>query len=113
MSKEFDSKQPEMMTLRTGEEFAKVVSSPVALIDFWADYCAPCRKQHQILTELAANLKGKVVIATANIGESDMAQKAEELGVDATPTLFIYKNGVQTGRFVGVQSEETLMNALQ
>ncbi|MBN2062076.1 MAG: thioredoxin fold domain-containing protein [Deltaproteobacteria bacterium] len=85
--------------------------SGLVLVDFGAPWCAPCSLQEPIIRQLAIQFKGKALVGAVNIDESyDMALN---LGIQSIPTLILYKNGKEIKRFVGLQSEITLSEALE
>ncbi len=101
----------EAKEILSNEEFQNSVEKGVTLVDFNAPWCAPCRSQEPIIKELAAKFEGKALIATLNIDENqDLAIK---LGIRSVPTLVIFKNAKEIQRFVGMQSENTLSEALE
>ena len=92
--------------LSSNTDFDKTISQGVALIDFWAPWCAPCKMQLPVLEELARETEDGVIIGKVDIDESiDIAGKFD---VQAIPTLILFKNGNEVQRFIGVQSKETL-----
>ena len=91
-------------------EFDTTIAEGVTLVDFWAPWCGPCRMQVPILEELAGKIKGKVKIAKVNVDEATKA--AEQFGVQAIPTLILFKEGKEVQRFIGVQTKETLIDAI-
>jgi thioredoxin 1 len=97
--------------ITSGEELETVKRKALALVDFGAPWCAPCRLQAPIILRLAAQFKGKASVAAANIDEvRDMAAK---LGIQSVPTLILFIKGKEVQRFVGLQSEATLSEALR
>lgn len=92
------------------KEFKKVVSEGVTLVDFWAPWCGPCRMQGPILEELAGGIKGKAKIAKVNVDEA--GDVAEQFGVQAIPTLILFKDGKEARRLIGVQSKKTLIDTI-
>ncbi len=89
-----------------GENFKDVISSGVTLVDFFAEWCAPCRMLEPILNELAEKLKGKVTIAQLDIDQAQ--QIAEEYQVTSVPTLILYKSGQEKDRIVGLKDSDAL-----
>jgi thioredoxin 1 len=96
--------------LDTGS-FVPFVSSGVALVDFWAPWCGPCRTQAKILDEVAERFAGRVGIGTVNVDENP--DLAAALAIRAIPALFAFRDGRLVGRFEGVQSVETLASTLE
>jgi thioredoxin 1 len=92
----------------TAENFAeKVVKSQVpTLVDFWAEWCGPCKMIAPILDELADEYAGRVNIGKVNI--DDHQSLAAEYGVRAIPTLLLFHNGEVTEQIVGLRSKRDL-----
>ena len=90
--------------------FASSVSSGVALVDFWAPWCGPCRMQGPVVDSLAESYGGKAVIAKVNVDEVENAPA--RFNVSSIPTLVVMKDGKEVKRFVGVSSASELSAAL-
>ena len=86
--------------------FHNEVSKGVTLVDFFADWCGPCKAITPIVTELADELQGKASIAKINV--DDAQGIASEFGVASIPTLILFKDGKEVKRVVGVKDKNTL-----
>lgn len=94
----------------TDSTFDKVVSSGITLVDFWATWCPPCRAQGPIVEKIAETYDGKAVIAKLDVDAE--GQTAAKYGVSSIPTLVLLKDGKEVRRFVGLQQERELADAL-
>jgi thioredoxin 1 len=99
-----------LKTLQTKEDYEKTIENGLTLMDFNAPWCAPCRTQEPILEQLSAQYEGKAVISAMNVDENQ--DIAAMLGIRSIPTMIIFKNNMEIQRFVGVQSESTLSDAM-
>lgn len=97
------------ITDQTFEQTVLKSDKPV-LVDFWAVWCGPCQMQGPIVEEVAKEMEGKAIVGKLNVDENPAS--AGTYGVMSIPTIIIFKAGQPVKQFVGVQSKETLMNAL-
>ena len=102
---------PLIVTL-TQENFAsEVLQSPKpVLVDFWAEWCGPCKMIAPLLDELAAEYDGKVKIGKINTDEQQ--QLASEYGVRSIPTLLFFKNGQVVNQMIGARGKRDFKAAL-
>ena len=90
--------------------FDETIADGITLVDFWAPWCGPCRIQGPILDKVAQSVQGRAHIAKVNV--DDVRALAGRFGVQSIPTLVLFKNGNEVRRFTGVQSHETLIEAI-
>jgi len=90
------------------EDFEVTVlqSKTPVLVDFWAEWCGPCKMLSPIIDELSKDLSGKVKIVKMNV--DDEPKKPSELGIRGIPTMVLFKNGMPIGTKVGVLPKASL-----
>jgi thioredoxin 1 len=76
------------------------------VVDFWAEWCGPCRMIAPALEEIAGSLNGKVKIVKLNVDESP--KTAQKYGIMSIPTLMLFKNGELASRQVGAAPKQKL-----
>jgi len=81
-------------------------SAGPVVVDFWAEWCGPCRQIAPALEEIAGSLNGRVKIVKLNVDENP--QTASKYGVMSIPTLMIFKNGEMASRQVGAAPKQKL-----
>jgi thioredoxin 1 len=81
-------------------------ASGAVVVDFWAEWCGPCRMIGPALEEIAGSLDGKVKIVKLNVDENP--RTASKYGVMSIPTLMLFKNGEMTSRQVGAAPKQKL-----
>lgn len=91
-------------------EFDAIREDGVVLVDFYADWCGPCKMISPILEELAKEYEGKVTIAKVNVDEN--GDIAGRYGVMSIPNLVLFKNGEVVKQVVGFQPKNQLQALL-
>lgn len=93
------------------DTFSKEIQDGVVLVDFYADWCGPCRMMTPVLENVAQELKGQAVIGKLDI---DKAQKiASQYQVTSIPTLVLFKAGIEVGRLVGLRDAAAVKQLIE
>ena len=96
----------------TDANFAETLkNNKVALIDFWAGWCGPCRALAPTIEELAQEISGKVLVGKLHVDENP--KTAECYQVYSIPTLIVFKDGCEVDRLVGVCGKNKIEDVLQ
>lgn len=100
------------MTVTTSDgAFADLISSDTpVLVDFWAEWCGPCKMMERPLNELAEEKAGKLTIAKLNVDDNPHTAMSHE--VMSIPTMILFQGGEEKKRFVGARSKGQLETEL-
>ncbi len=105
-----EGKPTEPIHVESAEHLQDLVTShDVVLVDFWAEWCGPCKMLEPTVEELAAETDA--VVLKVDIDEHQ--DLAREEGIRSVPTLQFYKNGEQVERVIGVQDKADLENVIE
>lgn len=81
------------------------------LVDFWAEWCGPCKALAPKLEEIAGEMTGKAKIVKVDVDANP--DTASKYGVRGIPTLVLFKGGKEVGRLVGNQPKDAIVNLLK
>lgn len=81
-----------------------------AIVDFWAEWCMPCKVMSPVIDEIAKEFEGKIKIGKINVDEN--TQTATDLTVMNIPTLVFFKSGEEAGRVTGVVQKKDLLKKI-
>jgi thioredoxin 1 len=81
------------------------------LVDFWAEWCGPCKSLGPILDEVASEVGEKAQVLKCNVDEN--SELAQEYGIRGIPTMIFFKNGEAAKTLVGVQTKDEIKKTLE
>ncbi len=87
-----------------------IKSNKLVLVDFWANWCGPCRALAPTIADLAKEYSGKVLIGKLDVDENPVT--AEKFQVFSIPTMIVFKDGVEVDRLVGLCPRNRITDAL-
>ena len=99
------------LVILTDQNFQKTISKGVTLVDFWAEWCTPCKIQGPIVSDVAEEMSDKAKIAKLDVQTHQVA--AKKLGIRNIPTIIIFKDGKVFRQLVGVKPKGVLTKALK
>lgn len=101
----------EKIVTLTDKNFKQQMKGKTMLVDFWAEWCAPCKMMAPILNEVAAELPEEAKVGKVNVDQYQML--AQQFNVRSIPTLVLFRDGKEINRFVGVKSKDFLLKQIK
>jgi|SRR5690349_4154009 len=101
--------KPQALTQATFDQTLRDQAQPV-LVDFWAEWCGPCKMIAPVIDELATEQGHRAVIAKVNVDDSP--ELAARFGITSIPTFIVFRNGQPVRTLRGVQSKAALTASL-
>ena len=102
--------ESEKVKILDNANFEDIINKGVSLVDFWAEWCGPCRMQGPIIEKLAEKLGDKLNICKLNVDVS--AAISQKYNITSIPTIIFYKDGLVIKKLVGLQDENALQSAI-
>lgn len=94
----------------TVQNFAHKTSKGVVLVDFWADWCMPCKMMAPILNEVAEATEGTATVYKLNVDEQQ--QVAAQYGIRSIPTMILFRDGKVVERIIGVKPRDYIISSI-
>ncbi|MEZ5084017.1 MAG: thioredoxin [Bacteroidales bacterium] len=111
MAKKRMNKPPsENVAILSDDNFDNAIKSGVALVDFWAAWCGPCRVLGPIVDEIADEIGDKAKICKVDVDKNQ--QTARKYGIRNIPTVLLFKDGKPVDKFVGVKPKGVLIKSI-
>lgn len=94
----------------TDATFHEAIQNGITFVDFWANWCGPCKMLGPIIDELATDFEGKINIVKVNVDENK--ELASRYGIMSIPTMILFKDGKAIEKVSGFHPKEALTNYL-
>jgi thioredoxin 1 len=94
----------------TSANFATTIAKGVTLVDFWAEWCNPCRMMGPVIDEIASDYAGRVTVAKVDV-QTEQAL-AEQYDIQSIPALLLFKDGKEVTRLIGAKPKGILTKTL-
>ena len=101
------AKESDLIIHVNDSNFKQYIRSGIVIVDFWAEWCTPCKMMVPVLNQIAEEEKGRVKVCKLNVDK--VKKTASKFAVKSIPTLIVFKNGKEMKRIVGVKPKATVM----
>jgi thioredoxin 1 len=97
----------------TDDNFENEVTNSTVpvLVDFWAEWCGPCRALGPVIEEIAKEFNGRLKVGKLNVDENQKV--AQSYGIRSIPTVLIFKNGEQVNKIIGALPKNYIVEAIE
>lgn len=99
--------ESEKIITLTDKNFQNQIKNGLVMVDFWAEWCMPCKVMGPVLNELAENSDFQAVVAKLNVDHYQSV--SQQFGVRGIPTIILFKNGKEVDRIVGIKPKDFLI----
>ncbi len=87
------------------------LNNRIVLVDFWAEWCYPCKLQQKVVEELARENENIFIVGKVNVDDNKVI--SSNFGVQNIPALILFNNGNEISRITGMQSKEKILNQIK
>lgn len=101
----------ENIIVLSDRNFDHQTKNRVVLVDFWAEWCVPCRMMAPVLNELAEELGGNAFVGKLNVEQYQAL--AQKFNIRNIPTMILFRNGQEVKRFIGMKTKDFLIREIQ
>lgn len=95
----------------TKDNFEEELKSGYVLVDFWAEWCTPCKMLNPIIDEIAEEMSGKLKVASLDVDSNP--ELSQQFGVQSIPTIILFKDGQPVDRSIGAVPKDNLVSFIQ
>ncbi len=103
-------KESDLIIHVNDSNFKQHIRNGIVIVDFWAEWCTPCRMMMPVLNQIAEEEKGRIKVCKLNVDK--VKKTAAKFAVRSIPTLIVFKNGKEAKRIVGVKPKGSVMKEI-